>query len=85
MSRQFELVTQSELSAILTAELQKIEDCAGSVITVKYRLQEPDDEGCNWSDDVSIRVGPKASSSYVIPHVEGIVRRARARYNLVEG
>ena len=82
MVDQRELVTLDELSARLTSELQEIEDCEGSEITVKYRLREPDADGCNWSEDVSIRVGPNATAEYLTPYVDSIVTRARAIFNV---
>ena len=81
MVDQRELVTLDELSARLTSELQEIEDCEGSEITVKYRLRELDADGCNWSD-VSIRVGPNATAKYLEPYVDSIVTRARAIFNV---
>ena len=77
-----ETVTRAGLSDILTAELQTIEDAAGSRITVQYELLEPDADGCNWSDSVSVRVGPKASPEYLRPIVSDIIKRARSRYNI---
>lgn len=84
MAQKKELVTLGELSARLTSELQEVEDCEDSEITVKYRLKEPDTDGCNWSDDVSVRVGSKATSEYLQPHVSRIVHCAKSRYNVTD-
>ncbi len=82
MPQNRQLLTIEELSKRLTAELQTVEDGKGSEITVRYRLREPDADGCNWSDTVSVRVGPNATSEYLAPYVSRIVRQARAKYNV---
>lgn len=76
-----ELLTFAELSGWLTAELQKAEDAAGSSIAVQYVLQEPDQDGCNWSDSVNLRVGPSASKEALAPYVARLIHDARARFN----
>lgn len=77
-----ELVTKAELSAILTKELQAMPDAAGSKLSVQYALQEPDADGCNWSETVIVSVGPKATAEYLTPLAAAIIRRARQRYNV---
>lgn len=77
-----QLVTKAELSAILTKELQALPDAGGSRISVQYALQEPDADGCNWSETVIVSVGPRATATYLTPLAAAIVRRARQRYNV---
>jgi hypothetical protein len=79
-----ELVTLSELSARLTDELQKVSDAAGSAIFVRYMLQEPDEEGCNWSDSVILKIGSGVSREVLTPYVTQLMQDARKRFN-VEG
>jgi hypothetical protein len=77
------LVTLDELSALLTSELQKIPDAAGSKITVQFRLREPDADGCNWSDtDIVVSHGPNALHKNLAPHVQQLVKDARERFNI---
>lgn len=77
-----EIVTRAELLALLTQELQAIEDAEGSKISVPYLYGEPDNTGCNWSDRVVVNAGPNASSEYLAPYVARIVARPRAFYNV---
>ena len=76
------LLTRAELSAWLTAELQKVPDAEGSEVTVQYTLREPDAAGCNWSETVVLRVGQKASVEYLQPHVRHLVEVARTKFNV---
>ncbi len=82
MSGEKALLTLSELSAWLTAELLKISDAEGSSITVQYALREPDTDGCNWSDTVVLHVGPNASHEYLQSHVRHLVLVARKKFNV---
>jgi hypothetical protein len=79
-SRKF--LTQKQLNKKLTDALQLIEDAEGSEIRIQHLLATPDEEGCNWADDVVLRVGEKANAQYLRPHVRDIVSRARRMYNL---
>jgi hypothetical protein len=77
------LVTNDELKAYLTSELQKVEDCEECSIDSIMPLQLPDEDGCNWSDMVHVRSGPEVAAEYFRPHVRRIVAEARKRYNLI--
>ena len=82
MSSERTLLTLNELSAWLTAELQKVPDAEGSAITVQYALREPDADGCNWSATVALHVGPNASHEYLQPCVSQLVVVARKQFNV---
>lgn len=77
-----ELVTSKELKTYLTAELKKVKGCDGCTIGRILRYQQPDDDGCNWSDNVIVSSGGDISPDYLLPHVQRIVAEARKRFNL---
>lgn len=77
-----ELLTLAKLSDWLTAELQRAEGAAGSSIAVQYMLQEPDQDGCNWSDSVILKVGMSASKETLAPYVVQLIQDARKRFNV---
>ena len=82
MSRERTLVTLQELSNWMTKRLQEFEDCEGSTVTVRYRLQTPDAYGANWSENVFFEVGPKTTRDVVLRHVGNLVREAREMFNV---
>lgn len=75
------LVTAQELTELLTNELQKQEDCQHCKLTGIIRLQLPDQDGCNWSENVTLSSGsiPNALAS---SHANQIILEARRRFNL---
>lgn len=75
------LVSQDQLSTWMTSELQKIDECRDSQIRGVVALQFPDEDGCNWSDSLTVNSGGVASE-ILIPHVRRIVAEARERFNL---
>lgn len=75
------LVTPEELAAWMTAELRKVEGCEECSVGAANRLQQPDAEGCNWSDSLVVRSGGLAHE-YFRPHLNRIVAQARAQFNL---
>lgn len=77
-----EWLTRQELNNRLTAELRKVKDTAGWEIRVTHLLARPDEYGCNWSDAVVVRVGPRASNGALLPFIAKIVDQARRKYNL---
>lgn len=77
-------MTLDELSAWLTTELRKIEDCHDSSVAVQYLLRNPDADGCNWSDEVVLSVGRSATADYLYPHVRRLVGEARLKFNVKE-
>jgi hypothetical protein len=84
MSTSRVIVTLDELSAQLTSQLQEVEGAAGSKIAVQYILQEPDANGCNWSDRIVLTVGPKSASEKLLPFVAQVVQAAQMRFNVKE-
>lgn len=78
-----EILTLAALSARLSADLQKYENAAGSTITVQFILHEPDDEGCNWSDSVILKSGPKTTKKALAPRAAQLIKNARKRYEVV--
>jgi hypothetical protein len=82
VSIQRTLLTISELSEWMTRQLCEIEDLEGSKIIVQYSLKEPDANGCNWSDNVFLRLGPNASADLAWEHVGRLVREARKKFNV---
>lgn len=83
MSTERTLLTLQELSAWMTEQLQKFEDCEGTTVTVQYRYQSPDAHGVNWSDSVFFSPGPNASKDIVLRHVGNLVREAREKFNIL--
>lgn len=78
------LVTSENLAEWMTAELRKVEDCGDCGVGDVNRLQQPDADGCNWSDSLTVRSGG-VPLEYFRPHLEKIVARARAEFNLEDG
>lgn len=70
-----ELVTEKQLSEILTAKLREIEGLGDAALDVKYRLIEPGNDGCNWEDVVSNAA--TGGDLRAMAHVREIVRWAR--------
>lgn len=77
-----ETVTLGALGAILTARVAEHSDLAGAKISVQYALQQPDQEGCNWSDDLVIGIGPNANLYGVINVLKKLIPEVRAKYNV---
>lgn len=77
------LLSRNELAAWLTAAIQKFEDCKEVKIGGVMPLQEPDDEGVNWSDQIVVTTGGTPSDIYFNP-LQKVMAEARARFNLKE-
>lgn len=75
------LVSQEQLSAWMTSELQKVEECRDCQIRGVVPLQSPDEDGCNWSDSLTVSSGG-IPSEILAPYVRKIVAEARAKFNL---
>jgi hypothetical protein len=80
MSRQ--LITRTELLNWLTTELRRVEgleqrQASGGA----WPLQEPDQDGCNWSSTVQVSCGEAEPLDLSI-HLSEVIRQARARFNL---
>lgn len=78
------LLTLEELSAWMTQQVQQFEDCEDTTIIVRYKLQEPDAEGVNWSEDLGYRLGPNATAELITAHIKSILQDARMRFNVKE-
>jgi hypothetical protein len=76
-----ELVTMAYLNTVLTDAINKIEGCHGTSIRVQYRLQAPDDDGCNWSETCVPIIGLHTTTD-VVPHVNRLIADARKRFNI---
>lgn len=77
-----ELITLDELNKKLTAELRIIPEFKDAQRKAQYLFEKPDADGCNWSPNPSVNPGSNGSLVTAQPHVERIVRGARARYNI---
>ena len=77
------LLTPAELCQRLTAELQKIEGCEACLVVAVVRLKQQADDGCNWSDSVTLNTRGK-SLAQIQPHLADVIRYARSEFNLSE-
>jgi len=78
-----DLISRDELAQWLTQELQKVEDCEHCSVSGILLLQKPDDQGCNWSDSITVR-SAGVPAEYFGDYLRPIIARARARFNVVE-
>lgn len=76
------IVPRAELDAWLTEKLVTHEDCAGTALKVQYLLQNPDHNGCNWSGDCNLSVGPNSDARHIAPIAAAIIAEAQALFNL---
>ena len=73
--------TRKEISEWMTRELRKQPECADARASVQYELQEPDPDGCNWSDSVLVNCG-ESDRDDVLARLVPIVRRDRRSFNV---
>ncbi|HEY4341606.1 MAG TPA: hypothetical protein VGM97_16795, partial [Steroidobacteraceae bacterium] len=66
------VVTPEAINKYLTQEIRKFEDLEDARLTLQYLLQEPDQEGCNWSGGV-LNPGSKGSARYGAPHAKLVI------------
>ncbi len=76
-----ELVTREELRAWITQRLQMVEDCGECEVAGITPLRGEDEEGCNWSDGLTVR-GCHVDARTLRPALLPIVTEARRRFNL---
>lgn len=76
------LMSKFEVNEILTSRLRAFDDCADCSVAVRYTYPEPDEQGCNWSPDVTIRMGAKASEETVTNIVSKLVEDLRKEVNI---
>ncbi len=72
----------NELEAILNSELAKIEGSEGATVKLQYKLNEPDESGCNWSDTITLKTTGDAQTKYLSSFLGEIIGNARMSYNL---
>lgn len=86
-----ESVSREQLLAIMNEELAKhgvCEDCQidGPIRLldgpIRIRLQEADETGCNWSEDVTTRCSGRSVTRQCYQAVGRVVADARRRYNI---
>lgn len=77
-----QIKSRAEIDAWMTQELSKQEDCSGSTLTVKYALQSPDSDGCNWSADFHLVAGRNTDARHAAPIASGVVAKAQSLFNL---
>jgi len=82
MTDRRKLMSQSELSELLTNRLRSFDDCADCSASVRYAYAEPDEQGCNWSPDVTIHLGANASKETVSGIVSKLVQELRTEVNI---
>lgn len=75
------IVTAQELTNWMTNELRKQEDCQQCEIKGIVPLQLPDQDGCNWSESVTLNNGG-LPTEIVKPHALRIISEARRRFNI---
>ncbi|CAN7257378.1 hypothetical protein LJR130_001038 [Variovorax sp. LjRoot130] len=75
-------VPRADIDAWMTQALQKVDDCEGSTLKVRYLLQQSD-EGCNWSEGL-LSVGRGITVEQAWPIAHKIVEEARLRFNVAQ-
>jgi XRE family transcriptional regulator, regulator of sulfur utilization len=78
------VVSRAELNQILTRKIRQIKGYEDTKLAMKYVYPEPDDEGCNWSSDVTFNSGSAGMSPDATAQVGRIVRAVRQQYNVKE-
>lgn len=73
------LLTKKELQNWLTTEIQKEDDCETCEFRGVMALQEPDEDGCNWSD--TLYLNQSGVPDYVLRKV---LQAARAKFNICD-
>lgn len=75
-------VTVDALQEWITAQLNLIEGCEKCSVGGIVPLQEPDSDGCNWSDGAIVNTA-HVPVDFFRPHLIPIMIEARARFNIV--
>jgi hypothetical protein len=70
-------ITKKELQDWLTAEIKKNDGCETCEFRGIMGLQEPDEEGCNWSDTLYLNQSGISNSI-----IQSVVRSAREKFNI---
>jgi hypothetical protein len=75
-------LTREELLAWINAEIQKVQGCKQCFSDGPIGLlQKPDQEGCNWSDQIVVNYTGVPDEIFR-PVVERVLARARAKFNV---
>jgi len=75
------VVTKEELQVWLTTEIRKIEGCEECSFGGIVLLREPDEIGCNWSDNIFLRATGVPPEIYR-PAVAKVMVEARSKFNI---
>lgn len=75
------LLTREELAEWMTAQLRKVEDCEECSVGPVNLLQQPDTDGCNWSDSLVVQ-SAGVPREHFGPHVAQIGAMAKAMFNI---
>jgi hypothetical protein len=76
------LMSLPELNELLTKRLHSFEDCADCFASVRYTYPESDEQGCNWSPDVTIHMGANAPKETVTGIVSKLIQELRKEVNI---
>ena len=76
------LVNAPDIAQWLTESLRKVEDCQDCAVSGVVALQEPEADGCNWSDSLTVNSGG-VSLDYYGPYLAKLIAEARLRFNLL--
>jgi hypothetical protein len=61
----------------LTVELQKVRDCEECTVSKVHQLQQPDEDGSNWSDNIVVSHS-EVPFDYLRPHLARILSEAKS-------
>ena len=77
-------VSREKLSEWLAEEIRKFPDCGDCKSVSVYRLQEPDEDGCNWSIGGGSITATSVPRQIWEPALANVAVRARKLFNLAE-
>ena len=78
-----ETVSREHLLRILNEQLSKHDVCGDcQFMGPIYRLREPDENGCNWSEDTTLRLGGSSLSLACARAIVRVMDEARQSYNI---
>lgn len=75
------LISNDELGNLLTVEMRKQFGCKDVLVIGITKLSQPYEDGCNWSDQLTVRSG-FISDDCFLSNLQKIVQQARLRFNL---
>jgi hypothetical protein len=80
MSRKF--VSATHINNWLTTELQKTPDCEQCTLSGVMKLQDIDDDGCNWTERAVVLNAAGANDPYVVKKAQDLVLLAKSLFNI---